>query len=190
MPTHTPHPIPPNAPAPSHVYPCVDGTWTLAVPEHEETVTDELSHRLGRLFDAHHRRLFGLACRMTGDREDARDLVQETFVRAAGSRTIPENAEAWLVQVLVHLCRDRRRRQRVRERHAAALATSREVAASPDPYLWRAVEALPPRQRAAIVLHEVEGHAVVHVAALLGVSPVTVRWHLLAARRRLREELR
>jgi DNA-directed RNA polymerase specialized sigma24 family protein len=52
------------------------------------------------------------------------------------------------------------------------------------------VEALPARQRAAIVLHEVEGQAVAHVAALLGVSPVTVRWHLLAARRRLREVLR
>ncbi len=154
-------------------------------------MTDELSHRLGRLFDAHHRRLFALACRMTGDREDARDLVQETFVRAAGSRTIPENAEAWLVQVLIHLCRDRRRRQRVRERHAAGHRREQAAAtASPDLDLWRAVEALPPRQRAAIVLHEVEGHAVVHVAALLGVSPITVRWHLLAARRRLREELR
>ena len=168
----------------------MDGTWTLAVPEREEAVTDDVSDRLGRLFDAHHRRLFGLACRMTGDREDARDLVQETFVRAAGSRAIPQNAEAWLVQVLVHLCRDRRRRQRVRERHAAELAGSERMAGSPDLDVWRAVEALPPRQRAAIVLHEVEGHAVAHVAALLGVSPITVRWHLLAARRRLREVLR
>ena len=77
----------------------MDGTWTLAVPEREETVGDDATHRLGRLFDAHHRRLFTLACRMTGDREDARDLVQETFVRAAGARALPENgsgAEAWL----------------------------------------------------------------------------------------------
>jgi RNA polymerase sigma-70 factor (ECF subfamily) len=168
----------------------VDGTWTLALPEREERVTDDATDRLGRLFDAHHRRLFALACRMTGDREDARDLVQETFVRAAGARTIPDHAEAWLVQVLVHLCRDRRRRQRVRDRHAAELVKTEEMAASPNLDLWRAVEALPARQRAAIVLHEVEGQAVAHVAALLGVSPVTVRWHLLAARRRLREVLR
>jgi RNA polymerase sigma-70 factor (ECF subfamily) len=172
----------------------VDGTWTLALPEREETVADEATHRLGRLFDAHHRRLFALACRMTGDREDARDLVQETFVRAAGARAIPldgSGAEAWLVQVLVHLCRDRRRWQRVRERHAAAQrGEAHAVTSSPDLDLWRAVAALPPRQRAAIVLHEVEGHAVAHVAALLGVSPITVRWHLQAARRRLREVLR
>lgn len=169
----------------------MDGTWTLAVPEREEAVTDDVTDRLGRLFDTHHRRLFGLACRMTGDREDARDLVQETFVRAAGARTIPENAEPWLVQVLVHLCRDRRRRQRVRERYARDERGQAEaVVQDPDLDLWRAVEALPPRQRAAVVLHEVEGHAVAQVAALLGVSPVTVRWHLLAARRRLREVLR
>ncbi|HET9300180.1 MAG TPA: sigma-70 family RNA polymerase sigma factor [Candidatus Polarisedimenticolaceae bacterium] len=168
----------------------MDGTWTLALPEREETVAGDATDRLGRLFDAHHRRLFALACRMTGDREDARDLVQETFVRAAGAQSIPENAEAWLVQVLIHLCRDRRRHQRVQQRHAAELATPEGVVSNPDLDLWRAVNALPPRQRAAIVLHEVEGHAVVQVAALLGVSPVTVRWHLLAGRRRLREVLR
>jgi len=154
-------------------------------------VADDAADRLGRLFDAHHGRLFGLACRMTGDREDARDLVQETFVRAAAAREIPPNAEPWLVQVLVHLCRDRRRRQRVRERHAAEQRREPEAALStPDLDLWHAVAALPPRQRAALVLHEVEGHAVAHVAALLGVSPITVRWHLHAARRRLREVLR
>ncbi|HEX5043838.1 MAG TPA: sigma-70 family RNA polymerase sigma factor [Candidatus Polarisedimenticolaceae bacterium] len=154
-------------------------------------MTDDATDRLGRLFDAHHRRLFALACRMAGDREDARDLVQETFVRAAGAPALPGNAEAWLVQVLVHLCRDRRRRQRVRDRHAAERRGEAEAAtAGPDLDLWRAVAALPPRQRASIVLHEVEGHAVTHVAALLGVSPITVRWHLLAARRRLREVLR
>src|SRR5262245_26938644 len=136
VPIHTAHPIPPNASAPSYVYLVVDGTWTLALPEREETVGDDATHRLGRLFDAHHRRLFTLACRMTGEREDARDLVQETFVRAAGARAIPLNgsgAEAWLVQVLVHLCRDRRRRQRVRDRHAAAQRREAEATTSnPD----------------------------------------------------------
>lgn len=168
----------------------MDGTWTLPLPEREETLADDAAERLGRLFDAHHRRLFGLACRMTGDREDARDLVQETFVRAARSRSLPADgspAEGWLVQVLVHLCRDRRRRLEVRERYAAEPRSGDGVASvPPDLDVWRAVAALPARQRAVIVLHEVEGHEVVRVADLLGISPVTVRWHLQAARRRLR----
>ena len=183
--------IPPNAPAPSSVYVDVDRTWSLPLREHEETLADDAADRLGRLFDAHHRRLFGLACRMTGDREDARDLVQETFVRAAGARSLPEEgrgAEAWLVQVLVHLCRDRKRRLLVRERYAAEQGRHAQETGNslPDLDVWRAVAALPARQRAVIVLHEVEGHAVAQVAALLAVSPITVRWHLQAARRRLR----
>ena len=157
-------------------------------------MADDAADRLGRLFDAHQRRLFGLACRMTGDREDARDLVQETFVRAAGARAMPETgtgAEAWLVQVLVRLCHDRRRRVQVRERHAASERHGDPTRArsAPDLDVWRAVAALPARQRAVIVLHEVEGHEVAAVAALLGVSAVTVRWHLQAARRRLRAVL-
>ncbi|HKQ60598.1 MAG TPA: RNA polymerase sigma factor [Candidatus Polarisedimenticolaceae bacterium] len=157
-------------------------------------MADDAADRLGRLFDAHHRRLFGLACRMTGDREDARDLVQETFVKAAGARSLPQEdhgAEAWLVRVLVHLCRDRRRRLTVRERHAAIERHRTEDVepAPPDLDLWPAVAALPARQRAVIVLHEVEGHEVAKVASLLGVSPITVRWHLQAARRRLRAVL-
>lgn len=155
-------------------------------------MADDSAERLGRLFDAHHRRLFGLACRMTGDREDARDLVQETFVRAARSHSLPEDgspAEAWLVQVLVRLCHDRRRRLQVRERHAAEARSDTGSTSIPDLDLWRAVAALPARQRAVIVLHEVEGHEVASVASLLGVSPVTVRWHLGAARRRLRSLL-
>jgi RNA polymerase sigma-70 factor (ECF subfamily) len=167
---------------------------SLPLPKREETLADDAADRLGRLFDAHHRRLFGLACRMTGDREDARDLVQETFVRAAGARSLPQEgtgAEAWLVQVLVHLCRDRRRRLQVRERHAAAerRQAHQADAQTPDLDVWRAVAALPARQRAVIVLHEVEGHEVAGVATLLGVSPITVRWHLQAARRRLRTTL-
>jgi RNA polymerase sigma-70 factor (ECF subfamily) len=186
-----PHAFLPNASLPSHVYLIVDGTWSLALPEREETLADDAMDRLGRLFDAHHRRLFGLACRMTGDREDARDLVQETFVRAAGARSLPQEgtgAEAWLVQVLVRLCHDRRRRLRVRQRYAAE-PRPEPASEAPDLDLWRAVAALPPRQRAAVLLHEVEGHEVARVAALLGVSAVTVRWHLLNARRRLRAAL-
>ncbi len=73
-----------------------------------ETMPD----RLEGLFDAHHERLHRLALRLSRDAEQARDLVQKTFLRAARRvSSVPEGRsgeEAWLVRVLVNLCRDQR----------------------------------------------------------------------------------
>jgi len=48
---------------------------------------------------------------------------------------------------------------------------------------------LPPRQRAVVVLHHLDGESVASIAAMLRVAEVTVRWHLAAARKRLRERI-
>jgi RNA polymerase sigma factor (sigma-70 family) len=153
------------------------------------------TERLGQLFDGQHRRLFLLAVRLASDREEARDLVQETFLRAARSpRSVPDGdsaGEAWLVRTLVNLCRDRWRRAAVRVRGRAVLEEAGEPMADPEAAavaratVHTALAALPPRRRAVIVLCELEGRAVREVARLLGVAEVTVRWHLLAARREL-----
>ena len=52
-----------------------------------------------------------------------------------------------------------------------------------------ALAELPPRRRAVIVLHELEGRSTEQISELLGVSRVTVRWHLAAGRRDLRHLL-
>src|SRR5688500_17570631 len=83
-----------------------------------------VAERLGALFDAHHQRLYRLARRMLRDPDAARDLVQETFLRAARSPgAIPmglNDEEAWLVRVLVNLCRDSWRRSQTRGRLEAS----------------------------------------------------------------------
>jgi DNA-directed RNA polymerase specialized sigma24 family protein len=62
---------------------------------------------LGMLFDAHHQRLYRLARRLSRSADEARDLVQDTFlraVRAPASVPLGESAEeAWLVRVLIVL---------------------------------------------------------------------------------------
>jgi RNA polymerase sigma-70 factor, ECF subfamily len=121
--------------------------------------------------------------------------VQDTFLRVArrpgGLPTTEIGEEAWLVRILVNLCRDRYRRAAVRQRGQPLLEANQADAADPESTLvaratvWTALARLSPRRRAVVVLHELEGRPVAQVAAQLGISRITVRWHLLQARRDL-----
>jgi RNA polymerase sigma-70 factor (ECF subfamily) len=159
--------------------------------------------RLGILFDAHHQRLYRLARRLSSTADEASDLVQETFLRAARSpQSIPDgfgdNAEAWLVRVLVNIRRDEWRREAARKRldpegaaHSArAQPGDHEAAFIARTTVWKALERLPPRRRAVLVLHELEGATIPDIAKLLGVTAVTVRWHLSRGRRELADVIR
>ena len=159
---------------------------------------DDPSARIGELFDAHQGRLYRLARRLAGSGEDARDLVQETFLRAARSpRSVPAgrpHEEAWLVRVLINICRDRWRQTAVRRFHEPTLAprnapTHPESALIARSLVWQALNRLPPRRRAILVLYELEGTKIPAIANLLGVSAVTVRWHLSVGRREMARAL-
>jgi RNA polymerase sigma-70 factor (ECF subfamily) len=151
--------------------------------------------RLGVLFDTHQRRLYRLARRLCGCAEDAQDLVQETFLRAARSpASIPAglpHEEAWLVRVLINIARDRWRKRAVHRRVMPQQQASGVAAANPETSvvahatIWRALENLAPRRRAILVMYELEGVAIPAIATLLEVAPVTVRWHLSRGRREL-----
>lgn len=153
------------------------------------------SQRIGDLFDLYHRRLYGLARRLSSDSEEAKDLVQEAFLRAArrpGSLpTEDSKAEAWLVRVVINLCRDRYRRLAVRRRPEVVHNLSPSQPASPESQavarasVQAALASLKPKRRAVVVLRELEGLPVADVAKLLGMNPGTVRWHHSSARRQL-----
>jgi RNA polymerase sigma-70 factor (ECF subfamily) len=153
------------------------------------------SQRIGDLFDRHHQRLYGLARRLSSDPEEAKDLVQEAFLRAAkrpGSLpTEDHRAEAWLVRVVVNLCRDRYRRLAVRRRPEVVHNLDQKVPGSPESQaiartsVQTALASLKPRRRAVIVLRELEGLPVAEVAKLLGMNPGTVRWHHSLGRQEL-----
>jgi RNA polymerase sigma factor (sigma-70 family) len=155
--------------------------------------------RLSALFDAHHARLYRLARRLAPNADDALDLVQETFLKAARSPTsVPiglTSEEAWLVRVLVNIRRDQWRKAAVRTRHDREM---QRVSVDHDPEsafmaratMWRALDTLRPRRRAVIVMHELEGLPIPAIASLLGISAITVRWHLSIGRRELARTLR
>jgi RNA polymerase sigma-70 factor (ECF subfamily) len=155
----------------------------------------DTAERLGALFDQHHQRLYRLARRLSRSAEDARDLVQETFLRAARhAAKVPDGAgheEAWLVRVLINIARDRWRQMAVRQRGVVDIVAGVPEASDPQAALlaksiiWQALQRLPPRRRAILVLYEIEGVAIPAIARLLGVAAVTVRWHLSIGRREL-----
>ena len=167
---------------------------TIVMSLAADTPRPEAAERLGQLFDTHNGRLYSLARRLTRSPDAARDAVQDTFLRAARSpQSIPwgmPHEEAWLVRVLINICKDEWRKQAVRSRAAAAPAAgidrggaeSELVARST---IWRALESLPPRRRAILVMYEIEGAAIPAIAQLLGLRAVTVRWHLSVGRREL-----
>jgi RNA polymerase sigma-70 factor (ECF subfamily) len=168
------------------------GEATVATANHDAAAAAD---RLGALFDAHHQRLYRLARRMSRDADEARDLVQDTFVRAARSPSVVpagESAEeAWLVRVLVNLCRDRWRQTANRARLDRATTPTDIAPADPEAALvarsvvWRALDTLDPRRRAVLVMYELEGSPIDVIARMLGVTAVTVRWHLSKGRAQL-----
>ena len=178
------------------VYESVIGQVVTAPLAKEAAWTDP-ADRIGTLFDTHHQRLYRLARRLSVSADEARDLVQETFLRVARApRAVPNGArseEAWLVRVLVNIKRDEWRRTATRKRldpegeaHAArAEAVDHEAAFIARATVRQALARLPPRRRAVLVLHELEGATIPAIARLIGVTAVTVRWHLSLGRRQL-----
>src|SRR5882762_11797096 len=101
----------------------MNGEHAVVLPA--DATSDDRGERLAALFDAHEDRLYRLARRLAATADDARDLVQDTFLRAAKSpRSVPvglAKEEAWLVRVLVNIRRDQWRRTAFRKRAAAML---------------------------------------------------------------------
>jgi len=138
---------------------------------------------LAELYERHAGAAIGLAYLLTGDRYLAEDLVQEAFVRVAGRFRHLRDAgafEGYLRRTVVNLFTSQLRRRRV-ERAYLEREASRAPAAVDAPdvagrdELWRAVQRLPERQRAAVVLRYYEDLSEREVAKLLGCSPAAAK---------------
>lgn len=119
---------------------------------------------------------------MVGDPEEAADLAQKAFQRAVEHEDWASEIDLrrWLMVVATHLAIDEQRRRRrwgffVRDPEP-------EWALEGDPDLWRALESLDPRVRAAFVLIAVEGYSQQEVADLLRVPRGTLASWLARAR--------
>jgi len=134
------------------------------------------------------------AFRILGNWADAEDVAQEVFLRLHrhGLAFVNEAAAGgWLYRVTVNLCLDRTRSARPSQElpDVPSLARSAEAAVlieEKKQRLMAALAMLPTKERAAVVLREIEGLSTAEVAAALGSSEVTVRSQISKALVRLR----
>jgi len=137
-------------------------------------------------------RLVGLAYSLTGDRGVSEDLAQESLLATHGAWSDVTAPLAYARRTVVHLAATRVR-SAGRERRAFARwfgrgETFTELAPT-DAEFWRAVAALPRRQREVIALHYVEDLPVADIALALEIAPGSVKSALHDARASLRRTL-
>src|SRR5919107_6336943 len=151
----------------------------------------------------HADRVYRLAFRLSGNRADAEDLTQETFVRVVRSlaQYSPGTFEGWLHRITTNLFLDMvRRRQRIRFDALPEDADDRLAGADPgpeqtyhemhlDPEIEAALDALPPDFRVAVVLCDLEQLSYEEIAATLNIKVGTVRSRIHRGRVMLREAL-
>ena len=150
------------------------------------------------LMRQHERLVLGTALRLLGNLADAQDVSQEVFLklyRNRGKISGEAPLSAWLYRVTVNACYDARRRRRPEtpmenagpltasggDPHEAVAETERRKA------IELSLRRLPEKERAAIVLRDLEGLPTAEVARVLGSSEATVRSQISTARVKMKD---
>jgi RNA polymerase sigma-70 factor (ECF subfamily) len=153
----------------------------------------ELAERQNRFVTEHLRRIFVQIYRIVGNVADAQDLTQEAFIKALQHQEQlkdEQKAAHWLSRIATNTAIDFMRRK--------SRATFCEIDEAPEShsespeqallrseqrnYLEDGLRLLSPRERAALMLRDVEGLPAVEVAKLLNCSKATVRSHIANGR--------
>lgn len=152
------------------------------------------------------RRVIGLSWRLLGNAEDARDAAQEVYLRTFKflPKLRPEyDLHGWLYRVTVNVCRDIARRRKLGghdtvsldaadfERELDALrspvdAEAETLIAQKRAMIGHALQALTERERAVLVLRDIEGVSTEDVARAMGSRPATVRSQICSARAKIK----
>jgi RNA polymerase sigma factor, sigma-70 family len=157
----------------------------------------EMERRVRSLHTRRGQDLYGFALRMGLPEDDAADAVQDVMLRVwrelvSGKELM--DLDAWAFRVTYRLAMDR---HRLHTRVAGSLGRllSGTVQIAPDPAdsteadaVWRAVDSLPERQRAAVYLRYQADMAFEQIGLAMGITPVAARSHVSTALARLRRQ--
>jgi RNA polymerase sigma-70 factor (ECF subfamily) len=161
------------------------------------------------LVERYQGRAHGLALRVLRDEEQARDVVQDAFLKAYGSLERFEGRSSfytWLYRIVMNLCLDRKRRAKGarevewQDEHAEGEdAAAASAGPAPDELAYggelraalaRALAALPEDAKRTLELREIDGLSYQEIAGLLAIPKGTVMSRLFYARRKLAAALR
>ena len=154
------------------------------------------------------RRVAATAWRFLGNREDARDAVQEVFLRAykyLRSFKVDQDFNGWLYRITVNVCRDQLRarsssystakhqtqdelclKERLEKLPSRDNTEEEALRTEQMSIVSRALEILSEKERTAIVLRDLEGHTTEEVARLMKTRPATVRSQISTARTKIK----
>jgi RNA polymerase sigma-70 factor (ECF subfamily) len=153
------------------------------------------------LVHQHQKMIRAVTFRMTGSPDDAEELAQDAFLRAwhrLASFNGASKFSSWLCRIAINLALDWRRREIRRDRFHSTWAA--EVSSDSNPgggfpdelsrRVQDALNRLPPKQRAAIVLTVYENQSHAEAAQSLGCTEATVSWRVFSARKKLKSLLK
>jgi RNA polymerase sigma-70 factor (ECF subfamily) len=153
------------------------------------------------LVNQHQKMIRAVTFRMTGSLDDAEELAQDAFLRAyrqLGTFGGNSKFSTWLCQIAINLSLDWRRRESRRDgihtKWAAEAVSDNDQSGGFPNELSRRVQAalnrLPAKQRAAIVLTVYENQSHAEAAKTLGCTEATISWRVFAARQKLKRLLK
>ena len=159
-----------------------------------------------QLMGKHEARMYAVALRMCGNREDAQDSLQDAMLRiykALGSFKGQSSFATWAYRITMNTCLDNLRRKKVRQ--AQSLDALLDIGwspadedASPEQHadnaerrraLSRAIQLLPEDMRSAVVLRDVQGYSYEEIAEILEANVGTVKSRISRGREKLRNVL-
>lgn len=159
-----------------------------------------------QMIDCYQRKVISTAWKILGNREDARDAAQEVFLRVykyLGAFRVDQDFAAWLYRIIINVCRDHMRRRGKPDQFTSfevehelgnldAHATSEDIEGAAirsqqHAMIIRALDTLSKKERAAIVLRDMEGLTTEEVARVLGSTQTTVRSHISSARAKIKK---
>jgi RNA polymerase sigma-70 factor (ECF subfamily) len=161
------------------------------------------------LVERHKHKAYHIAFDFSRDREEAKDLSQEAFLKAFTNLNNFDGRSSfytWFYRILVNLCLDYKRRQKRRPTDEFDETVERQVEPSheprmpmsPDQHVFAgqfsrkvgvALEALPAKQRTAFILKNHQGLSIREIAEMMQTAEGTVKVHLHRAVTSLRQRL-